>query len=190
MLYREGAASRQAYEKTVAEHEETQKQFETIRAVARQAEEGTATAQAKVDAAQKSVEQFEREIEAINSDREAAQIVSPVRGVITGMAARQGEEVHPGMEALFLIAVDLSRMTATLEPSPAEMALIRPGETAFIHVAELPAQSLEGTVTEMRVGSVIVDFANPSPEVRPGLTAQVTISSSREAPRNSPGLPI
>jgi HlyD family secretion protein len=175
MLYREGATPRQAYQEAVEAHQKSQKQFETVRAVARQANAGAETAQAKSEAARKIAERGEQEIEAINFDRQATEILSPVRGVITGMAARQGEEVHPSMEVLFQVAVDLSRMTVTLEPNPAEMALIRPGQTALINVAELPAQSLEGTVTEMSIGRVVVDFANPSPEVRPGLTAQVTI---------------
>ena len=93
--------------------------------------------------------------------------------VLTGMAARQGEEVHPGMDALFQIAVDLTLMQVILEPSPAEMEFLRPGKAVQVLVGDPVNATLEGTVTEMSVGRAIIDFANPTPEIRPGLPAVV-----------------
>jgi len=94
------------------------------------------------------------------------------------MAARQGEEVSAGMEALFQIAVDLSRLVVTLHPTPAEMRLLTPGQPALVYVAEMGGEALAGQVTEMSVGKAVVEFANPSPDVRPGLTAQVLIRTA------------
>jgi len=174
-LYREGATPRQVFQKAEAELAGARKDLETIQAVARQANGKVSAAEAAVETARKEAAAVEAHIEALNLDMEATQILCPVQGVITGMAARQGGEVHPDLEALFQIAVDLSEMYVVLEPNPAEMERIRPGQTAYINVAELPDQALEGTVSEMRVGEVVVAFQNPTPEVRPGLTAQVTI---------------
>ena len=178
MLYREGATPKQVYDKAQAELTRKTKEFEAVREAANAAEESAEQAQKRLDSAKRIVDNINRELEEVNSDVEASQVVSPVNGVITGMAARQGEEVHLGMEAMFQVAVDLSRLTVTLEPTPQQMALLQPGQPVLVYVAELAGQPLEGSLTEMSVGRAVVDFANPSPAIRPGLTAQVAVRVS------------
>jgi len=175
LLYREGATPRQVYDKAQREYAKAQKGFDTVLAVARTAAESSKSAQRAFDLARKRVDDINQEIEAVNRDMEATEVVSPVAGIITGMAARQGEEVNPDIENLFQIAVDLTRMYVVLEPGPARMELLHPGQRVRINVAEAPEQTLEGTVTDMRVGRVEVDFTSPTPQIRPGLTAQVTV---------------
>lgn len=175
LLYREGATPRQVYEKVRREYEQTLKDFETVQAVARVAAGRAESSRRAVDLARKRVDEINREIEAINRDRKATEVLSPVAGIVTGMAAHQGEEVNPGIENLFQIAVNLTKMYVVLEPNPAQMKLLHPGQRVRINVAELPEQTLEGTVTDLRVGRVEIDFTSPSPRIRPGLTAQVTV---------------
>ena len=175
LLYREGATPRQVYDKVQREYEKTLKGFDTVLAVARTAAARSKSAQRSLDLARKRVDEINQEIEAVNRDMEATEVLSPVAGIITGMAARQGEEVNPDIENLFQIAVDLTRMYVVLEPDPARMELLHPGQRVRINVAELPDRTLEGTVTDMRVGRVEVDFTSPTPRIRPGLTARVTV---------------
>jgi multidrug resistance efflux pump len=156
-----------------------QKEYEAVEAETRQTVNRMDATETDLDAARRRVDQLNRSIEEVNSEIEAAQIVSPVDGIVTGMAARQGEVIHPEMDTLMQIATDLSRMQVILEPSPAQMAAMYPGQSVRVFVAELPGEALEGTITEMTIGRTIVEFLNPSPRVRPGLTAQVLVSRSR-----------
>ncbi len=175
MLYREGATPRLVFEKVWAEYEAKREQFEAIDQVARKAVERVDRVRRDLDEARQRLAEAEADLEGANQDLEATQIFSPVDGVVTGMSARQGEEVNPGMQSLFQIAVDLTHMEVAVEPSPADLARIYPGQTARIRVAEIPDEAIAGVVREINGGRVVVAFLNPSPDVRPGLTAQVTI---------------
>lgn len=175
MLYREGATPRMVYEKAQAEFEAKQQEYLTLERVARSAEEQVSGLRKEVDAGQRAAEEIRWVMEQINAEMDAAQIFCPVSGIVTAMAARQGEEVHVGMESLFQIATDLSRMEVIVEPPPPELARIRPGQQAEVRVAELPNEALPAVVGEVAEGRAKIQFANPSPRVRPGLSAQVTI---------------
>ena len=178
MLYREGATPRRIYEQAQAELETRRKEYDAALAIAQEAASDVEQIEKRIEAARRRVDRIRADMEAIQQDLEACQVVSPVDGVVTGMAARQGEEISAGMEALFQIAVDLSRLTVTLEPTPSEMKLLTPGQRALVYVAEMGGQPLEGRLTEMSIGKAVVDFANPSPDIRPGLTAQVVIQTA------------
>ncbi len=175
ILYREGATPRIVYEKAQAEFAAKQEEYFTAQRVARHAEDRLAGLRKELEAARRTVDDARQAMEDIAAEMEAAQIFSPVAGLVTGMAARQGEEVHVSMESLFQIATDLSRMQAIVEPPPPQLALIRPGQVAEIRIAELPGEALPGVVGEVTDRSAVIEFANPSPRVRPGLSAQVTI---------------
>ena len=179
MLYREGATPRLVFQKVWAEYEAKRKQFEAIDQVARKAGERVDRTRRDLDEARRRLAEAEAELEDINADLEATQIFSPVDGVLTGMSARQGEEVNLGMENLFQIAADLTRMEIAVEPSPPELDRIHPGQTARVQIAEIPNEAISGVVREIRSDRVIVEFLNPSPYVRPGLTAQVTIQTGQ-----------
>ncbi len=174
-LYRQGATPRMVYQKAQADLENVRKEYEAVEAAARQAQSRLEAAQIDLDASRRRVEELNRMIEEVAEDLAAADVMSPVSGIVTGMAAGQGEGVHPGMEALFLIAVDLSRMQVILEPSPAEMTFMHPGQSVRVYVAEVPNEAFEGTITEMTVDRTVVEFANPTPRIRPGLSARVVV---------------
>ena len=57
---------------------------------------------------------------------------------------------------------------------PAKNGLHRTTD-ALIQIAEVPGRGIPGKVREVRNGQVIVEFVNPSPVIKPGLTAQVVI---------------
>ncbi len=173
MLYREGATPRMVFHQAEEELERVRADFESVAAAARVAEDRADQAREELEAAKRMLRDVDLKVEALNEEMSAAQIVSPINGVVTGMAARQGEEVHPGMDALFLIAVDLSRMTVILDLTPAQMEFLRPGKEVQVYIAEVINEPLEGTVVEMNMERTLVEFLNPSPAVRPGLTAVV-----------------
>jgi hypothetical protein len=79
------------------------------------------------------------------------------------------------MDDLFQIATELSKLEVLIEPDPAQAQRIRAGQEASVIVADVPGESLPGVVKSIENGKAIVEFANPSPLVRPGLSAQVRI---------------
>ena len=79
------------------------------------------------------------------------------------------------MTDLFRIATDLSLMHAVAEANPSQVGQIKQGQPAMISVAELGAELLEGTVVKVEGDKVTVEFGNPNPTIKPGLTAQVRI---------------
>ncbi len=177
LLYREGATPRQVYQRAQEELEARRKEYDAAMVLAKDAADDVEQIEKRLSAARRRIEQIRADLEAIQQDLEACQVVSPVDGIVTGMAARQGEEVSAGMEALFQIAVDLSRLIVTLHPQPDQMKLLTPGQRALVYVAEMGGEPLEGQLTEMSVGRAVVEFTNPSPDVRPGLTAQVVVQT-------------
>jgi hypothetical protein len=62
-----------------------------------------------------------------------------------------------------------------LQPDPQQRSLIKQGQQAIVIVADLPNEGLPGAVKSIDDEQVIVEFANPSPLVKPGHTAQVRI---------------
>jgi len=54
------------------------------------------------------------------------------------------------------------------------LARVHPGLQAAVTVAESP-NPLAGQVKSVDQGKVVVEFANPDPVVKPGLTARVRI---------------
>lgn len=179
LLYRKGATPRQVYDKYDAEFRARRQEHDTIAAASKLVSDKVAEAERGLDEARRNVERIQREIEEINKDLAASQVISPVNGVLTAMAARQGEEVQLGMEALFQIATDLSQLTVNLDPSPAEMEYLKPGQSVLVYVAEMGGEPIEGSITQMSVGRAVVEFSSPNPAIRPGLTAQVVVRVPR-----------
>jgi multidrug resistance efflux pump len=175
-LYRNGATPRLIYQKAQDDLKLVLADFEAVEASWRQAENGIEYARRDLDEAKRNLADVDLTIEELNQELEAAQISSPVNGIVTGMAARQGQDIHPGMDVLFQIATDLSRMNVILEPSPEQMALLRPGKKVFISVGDLWDELLQGTVVEMNLDRTVVAFANPTPKIRPGLNATVLVT--------------
>ena len=96
-------------------------------------------------------------------------------GIVVGRRGAEGDEVTPETKDLFEIAVDLAQLEAVVEPPPAVLDRIRPELPALLQIAEVPGQGIEGKVREVRGREVVVEFLSPSPAIKPGLTAQVSI---------------
>ncbi|MCW5976592.1 MAG: efflux RND transporter periplasmic adaptor subunit [Bryobacteraceae bacterium] len=175
MLHREGATPRRVYEQAQADFRAKEREYETVRAVAKTAEERVAAARQEVDQARALVAESTAELEAVNSYLLASDVVSPVDGVVTAITAPAGAEVHPEQGDLFQIAVDLSRMEVVLEPPPDAVSRLAPGQAAQVFVAEAASDGLPGVVRAVAPGEVVVEFASPAAVIRPGLTAQVRI---------------
>jgi membrane fusion protein, macrolide-specific efflux system len=175
MLLREGATPRLVFEKAEKEFLALDAESKNLDQVAKQAEERVDTLQRELDIARKFVQDKTDDLEATKARVSAGDILSPVNGIVAGRRGQEGEDVNPTMKDLFLIATDLSTMEAVAEPSPPDLALVKPGQEAFVALAESPNELLPGIVKKVEQGKVTVEFKNPDPSIRPGLTAQVRI---------------
>jgi multidrug resistance efflux pump len=175
MLYNQGATPRLVFEKAQKEFQLAQGEFQGLDQVARLADERIASLQKEVDGARRALAEKNQALEDAQQNLAACEIHSPVDGLVVARSKQPGEEVSQEVKDLFQIAVDLDWLEVVLEPEPPVLERIRPGQEALVQVAEIPTEGLPGKVREIKNGEVVVDFASPSPAVRPGLTAQVRI---------------
>lgn len=178
LLLSEGATPRIAFEKAEKEFKVIEAESKQLSEAAAHAEERVATLQRDLDAARKLVEGSAAELEATKARIEAGQVLAPVDGIVAARRGQPGDQVNPSIEDLFVIATELSHLQVLLEPEPQVMKRIRPGQQAAIFVADMPNEALQGEVKSVEGGRVLVEFSNPSPLVRPGMTAQVRIRLS------------
>jgi len=134
-------------------------------------------------------------------------IIAPIDGVVSALYIEEGEIVIMGTMnnagTQILTVSDLSRMVVKADVDETDVVDIRLGQKAKITVDAIPDTAYDGTVTEIgntakrnATGAVEgqtnfeveVTFDAHVPEVRPGMTADVDISTSTH-PRTH-GVPI
>lgn len=175
LLLAEGATPRLVFEKAERDYKTLETDSATAQELSRAADERVSSLQAELDRQRKILETKLTDMEGAESRAASGQVLAPAAGVIAARRGQVGDEVHPSMEDLFQIATDLSVLDAEVEPSPAQLARIKPGQPAAVTVADLPNEALTGKVVSVQDGKAMVEFSNPSPLVRPGMTAQVRI---------------
>lgn len=175
MLLSEGATPRLTFEKAQKDFLVLEAENKSADAVASGAEERISSTQRDLDAARKLLENKAEDMEQANLRVGSGDVLSPVSGVVVGRNGQAGDNVHPSMADLFQIASDLSAMLAVADASAAQIGQIKPGQSATVTIVEMGGESLEGTVTKLEEGRITVQFANPNPQIKPGLTAQIRI---------------
>ena len=175
MQVAEGALPRQVFDKTQKEYASAKTESENLQIMAQSAEKRIEQLQNELDAAKKLLDEKNEDLEEAKTQIASGEVLAPAAGVVTSRRGDAGEEVDPSVKDLIRIATDLSTLEVVVEPGSAELAKIKPGQPAMVRIAELPDQALEGAVKRVENGQVYIEFANPSPEVKPGLTAQATI---------------
>lgn len=175
MLFREGATPRLNYEKSEKEFKLARAEFFGLDEVARHAEDRVAEQAKEADTSRRDLAEKTEMFEEAGDRLAAGQLYSPADGLIVSRRGAAGEVVSREVVDLFVIAVNLTLLTVVVEPEPPVLARIAPDQDALIQIAEVPGRGIPGKVREVRNGQVIVEFVNPSPVIKPGLTAQVVI---------------
>ena len=174
MLHREGATPRKSFEAAQTAYDSAKAEESSLDAVAKSLRDRMTQITQDVDAAKKLVLENEAEYDEAKAGLAAAQLFSPVDGLIIAIQKQAGEEVRAGMEGLIQVAVDLTMMEAIVELEPSMIPRIVAGMAAEVYVAELTG-GLPGQVRLVEDGKAYVEFASPTPLVRPGMTATVTL---------------
>jgi multidrug resistance efflux pump len=181
MLHREGASPRIVYEKAQKEAESAQTQFSALEELARQAEERAAELIREQQTSRQRLDEARLQLEEATGDLEGAAVQAPVTGIVVERRGEPGSQVGPDEESkvLFRIATDIGALRVVIEPAPADLARIRPGMPALVHVSGVQ-ENYDGEVTAVQDGKATVTFNSPNPEIKPGMEAQVKIETRQE----------
>ncbi len=173
LLNREGATPRLVYEKAEREFETARTEFNSLDELARQAESRAGDLIRDLDAARRSLEERNAEVESATAQSAGAEIRSPVSGILVARHGEPGKLIGPEEAGSLLeIAADVSQLAVTVQAEPPALQRIRPGQDALVLVGGLSGV-IPATVKEIKGRDVTLNFIIPSPVIRPGMTAQV-----------------
>jgi HlyD family secretion protein len=162
-------------EKAVADFESARKEYEAVSELARQARERVNAVLQDMDASRKTVSEKTAALEEVKEALQAADVISPVDGVLLSARVKPGEPVDLTMEDLFAVGVDLHELRATVEPDPPVVAKLKPGLPALVQILDYSRDAIEAEIGAVEDGKVVVHFTSPNPAVRPGMPAVVKI---------------
>jgi len=120
-----------------------------------------------------------------------ADIVSPVDGIVISREVEVGQPVAASFQApkLFVIAEDLKKMKIEVNISEADIGKIKEGQEVEYTLDGTPDKTYHGTVAQVRLNpttvsnvvtyTVIIYVDNDDLELKPGMTANVSIITMR-----------
>jgi HlyD family secretion protein len=158
--------------------------LETAEANARQAQASLKAAEAQLVQGRASLNQSQ-----VNLGHTT--IVAPIDGIVISRNVDVGQTVAASMSAptLFVLARDLTRMQVDAKIDESDIGRIQPGQAVTFAVDAYPAKKFTGIVRQVRLEPVVeqnvvsyvtvVDVPNPDLELKPGMTANVTIEVAR-----------
>lgn len=154
--------------------------LDTAEANAKQAQAAIKSADAQVAQSRASLNQNE-----VNLGHTI--IRAPIDGIVISRNVDVGQTVAASMSAptLFVIAQDLREMQVNASIGESDIGQIRSGESVTFRVDAYPDETFRGTVAQVRLEPktesnvvsymTIIDVPNPDLQLKPGMTATVTI---------------
>jgi HlyD family secretion protein len=148
-----------------------------------------ASAQLALDDA--TVAQSQASLEEAQVNLGYTEIVSPVDGVVVSVNVAVGQTVAASFQTptLFLIAGDLTKMQVDTNVSESDVGRVREGQHATFTVDAYPGQPFHGKIAQVRNApitvqnvvtyDVVVAVDNPELELKPGMTANVSITTAK-----------
>lgn len=145
------------------------------------------SAKASVQAAKAARDQANAELKAIRDDLRKAVVLSPINGIVLERKVEPGQTVVAAMQTpiLFKLAQDLTKMKVIVSVDEADIGEVKEGQKAKFSVDAYPQKLFDGTLTQLRLNSQIVNgvvtynavvsVENPELLLRPGMTASAQI---------------
>jgi multidrug efflux pump subunit AcrA (membrane-fusion protein) len=171
-LNRSGATPRLTWEKAQHDFQLAQQDFDLMDKAARLAADQVQAALNALSDAKSGLLQRQQELETAQGNMQSAEVRSPVDGTVV---ARNGEPGKPAADDLFTIATDLYALEVPLEPPPAVLQRLRPGQPALVLLLDLQSAGIAGQVKEIKDNQAIVEFTCALPAVRPGMRVDVRL---------------
>ena len=150
------------------------------------------TADAQVRSAQAQLAQAKAALTQAEVNLQKTIITSPIDGIVIARSVDVGQTVAASLQAptIFSIAADLSQMQVKTSVDESDLGNVRDGQIVSFRVDAYPTRTFSGKVTQIRLNPVvaqnvvtyaaIISAANPALELKPGMTANVTIEVSRK----------
>jgi HlyD family secretion protein len=145
-------------------------------------------AQAQVVQSQAQVLQAEAALRLAEVNLAHATIVSPIDGVVVSRDVNVGQTVAASLSAptLFTIANDLTQMQVIANIDQADIGLVEQAKSVKFTVDAFPDKEFDGKIKQMRLNpvstqnvvtyNVVIDVSNPEQKLKPGMTANLTIT--------------
>ena len=163
---------------------------------------GIAQSQAAVEQSQAQVQQSQAQVQQAAAQVQQAQaalslaevnlshttIASPIDGVVVSRDVNVGQTVAASLSAptLFTIANDLTQMQVIANIDQADIGLVEQAKSVRFTVDAFPGKEFDGEIEQMRLNpvnvqnvvtyNVVIDVANPEQKLKPGMTANLTIT--------------
>ncbi|MBI4468860.1 MAG: efflux RND transporter periplasmic adaptor subunit [Acidobacteria bacterium] len=156
-----------------------------------QAEAQVRSAEANIEQARAQVLQARAAVDLAQANLDHTVITSPIDGVVVSRNVDVGQTVAASLQAptLFTIANDLTRMQAIAKVDEADIGKLAVGGPASFTVDAFPEDNFKGRIQEVRLNAqvqqnvviydVVIEVANPDFKLRPGMTANLTMSVVR-----------
>jgi multidrug efflux pump subunit AcrA (membrane-fusion protein) len=170
-LVKEGAIPRNVYQKAEQEFLTLKSEAETLGGLAESARQRIQRVGSDVEMARKALVEKEQAHEAAKAELTAANLVSPVDGLVLAIHKNAGDTVSKISGSLIDIASDLSQLELIVEANPAIASRAAAGAPALVLMTELPGDGVNATIKSVDGGRIVVEFSSPSPLIRPGMTA-------------------
>ncbi|MFZ4396436.1 MAG: efflux RND transporter periplasmic adaptor subunit [Kiritimatiellia bacterium] len=125
------------------------------------------------------------------SDRDKAEIHSPIKGIVLSRTAEPGQTVAAAFSTpvLFTLAEDLAQIELRVDVDEADVGQVQDGQEASFTVDAYPDRHFPARVKQVRFGSKTVDGVvtyttvlnvdNASLSLRPGMTATAAITTRK-----------
>src|SRR6185503_6607255 len=151
-----------------------------------QAQVTQAQAQVQQNAAQ--VQQAQAALSLAEVNLSHTTIASPIDGIVVSRDVNVGQTVAASLSAptLFTIANDLTQMQVIANIDQADIGLVEQAKSVKFSVDAFPGKEFEGKIEQMRLNpqnvqnvvtyNVVIDVANPEQTLKPGMTANLTIT--------------
>jgi HlyD family secretion protein len=149
-------------------------------------------AAANVEVLQAQLDQAQAALASAELDLGYTTIYSPVDGIVVSRNVDVGQTLAAAFQTpvLFIIAQDLTQMQVNANVSESDIGGVKEGTEAHFRVDAYPKQFFEGIVTQVRNApisiqnvvtyDVVITVSNPELKLKPGMTANVTIVTSRK----------
>lgn len=146
---------------------------------------------AQISAARAQINQYQASLRTAQTNLGYTKIIAPVDGTVISREIDLGQPVAASFQApeLFTIAQDLTKMQIEVSVSEADIGKVKEGQNVTYTLDGYPDSQFEGKVTQVRLSpttvsnvvtyTVIVDVDNEDLKLKPGMTANVSIITSR-----------
>jgi HlyD family secretion protein len=183
-----GVLAQNEYDTAKANADSARARYNQARAAVEQVRAQIRATEAQLEQAKAQVEQARAEVNRAQVNLEYTNIYSPVDGVVISRNVDVGQTVAASLQAptLFVIANDLTKMQVHANVDEADIGKISEAVDVRFTVDAYPNETFVGRIQEIRLNpqtvqnvvtySVIIAVENPDLKLKPGMTANITIT--------------